>query len=334
MTRYFVRRLAQFVPTLFGAMFLLHYVTSLSIQLTGNPVRALFGDRTPTQAQLDAMTHAMNLDDPCLRRVGDLCIGLFFDRLGRMAHGDFGMDLRYRPVTEIIGDAMPYTVSLAAIAFLVEAVIGVGIGVLAGRRADGLLDYGVRVTTVLLVSIPVFVLGYAAQLVFGVLLGRPLRESAWAPDWLGAVFSPAFKPDHPFASMLMPGVVLGVVGLAATARLTRTNLMENLRADYVRTARAKGLTPNRVVWVHAVRNSLIPVVTNLGLTLGVLLGGAVIVESIFNVPGVGREIQRALFHGEPSVVLGTVTILVLVYLVLNLIVDVLYGVIDPRISHE
>jgi len=334
MAGHVIRRLVQFVPTLFGAMFLLHYMTSLSIQLTGNPVRALFGDRTPTQAQLDAMTHAMHLDDSCLRHVGNPCLGLFFDRLGRMTQGDFGIDLRYRPVTQIIGDAVPYTLTLALIAFLVEVVVGVGMGVLAGRRGGGAVDYGVKISTVLLISIPVFVLGYITQLVFGVLIGRPLRDAAWTPDWLGAVFSPSFKPEQPFASMLMPGIVLGVVGLAATARLTRTNLMENLRADYVRTARAKGLTPNRVVWVHAVRNSLIPVVTNLGLTLGVLLGGAVIVESIFNVPGVGREIQRALFRGEPSVVLGTVTILVLVYLVLNLIVDLLYGLIDPRISHD
>lgn len=331
MGRYVVRRLLQFVPTLFGALFLLHYLTSLSIQLTGNPVRALFGDRTPSPAQLEALTRVMGLADPCLRQVGNPCLGLFAARLQGMAHGDFGMDLRYRPVTDIIGAAIPYTLELTLIAFLVEVVVGVGLGVLAGVRGGGVVDHGIKIATVLFVSIPIFVLAYVVQLVVGVGIGRPVRESGWAPGWLGAVLSPAYKPEHPIASMLLPGVVLGVLGLAATARLTRTNLMENLRAEYVRTARAKGLAPRRVVWVHTLRNSLVPVVTNLGLTLGSLLGGAVVVESIFNVPGIGREIQRALFRGEPSVVLGTVTILVLSYLVVNLIVDVLYAVIDPRI---
>ena len=333
MGRYLARRLLQFVPTIFGALFLLHYLTSLSIQLTGNPVRALFGDRTPSAAQLGAMTRAMNLDDACLRQVGNPCLSLFGRRLAGMAHGDFGIDLRYRPVTDILRDAAPYTLKLALIAFLVEVVVGIGVGVLAGERGGRVVDLAVKSTTVLFIAVPVFVLGYVVQLVFGVALGRSIREAAWTPGWVGAVFSPSYKPEHPLASLVMPGVVLGLIGLAATARLTRTNLMENLRADYVRTARAKGLSPRRVVWVHTVRNSLIPVVTNLGLTLGALLGGAVVVESIFNVPGIGREIQLALFRGEPSVVLGAVTVLVLCYLVVNLVVDLAYAVIDPRIRH-
>lgn len=334
MGRYTLRRLLQFVPTLFGALLLLHLLTSVSIQLTGNPVRALFGDRTPSAAQLQALTKSMNLDDPCLRQLGNPCLGLFGHRLVSMAHGDFGTDLRYRPVTDIIGGAVPFTLRLALIAFAVEVVVGIGIGVLAGVHGGGVVDYGVKVSTVLFISVPVFVLGYLVQLVFGVLIGRPLRESGWAPDWLGAVFTPAYKPEHPIASLLMPGVVLGVIGLGATARLTRTNVMENLRAEYVRTARAKGLSRRRIVYVHALRNSLIPVVTNLGLTLGTLLGGAVVVESIFNVPGIGREIQRALFRGEPPVVIGAVTILVLSYLVVNLAVDLTYAVIDPRTRHD
>jgi peptide/nickel transport system permease protein/oligopeptide transport system permease protein len=134
--------------------------------------------------------------------------------------------------------------------------------------------------------------------------------------------------------MLLPGVVLGVVGLATTTRLMRANLIENLRADYVRTARAKGASRRRIITVHVLRNSLVPVVTNLGITLGTLLGGALVVESIFNVPGIGREVQQALFRGEPTVVIGTVTVLVVCYLVVNLIVDLLYAVIDPRIRYE
>lgn len=334
MWRYIGRRLLQMIPTALGGLFLLHYMTSLGIQLTGNPVRALFGDRTPSAAQLAHMTQAMRLDDPCLRRTGDPCLSLFWDRLGQMARGDFGTDFRFRPVTDIIGDAAPFTLQLALIAFLVELTVGVGIGVLAGMRGGGVVDYSMRISTVLFISIPIFVLGYVVQLIVGVFIGRPVRESGFAPDWLGAMLSPAFKPEHPIASILLPGIVLGIVGLAATARLTRADLMENLGADFVRTARAKGLSRRRVVGVHALRNSLMSAVTSLGLTAGTLLGGAIVVESIFNVPGIGRELEHAILRGEPTVVIGIVTILVLVFIVINLIVDVLYAVIDPRIRYE
>ena len=334
MGRYVVKRVLQFVPTMVGALFLLHYLTCLGIQLTGNPIRALFGDRKPPQYQLDAMTRAMGLDDPCLRRVGDPCVALFGHRLVSMSHGDFGGDFRGRPVIDIIGDAAPFTIRLALLAFLTELVVGVGAGILAGARSGGKLDYAVNTSAVLLVSIPVFVFAFGVQLLFGVYIGRPLRESSWVSSWLGELFTPAFKADSPTLSMLIPGVVLGVIGLATTTRLMRANLMENMRMDYVRTARAKGASPRRVIGVHVLRNSLIPVVTNLGITLGTLLGGALVVESIFNVPGIGREVQQALFRGEPSVVIGTVTVLVIVYLVVNLVVDVMYAVIDPRIRYE
>jgi ABC-type dipeptide/oligopeptide/nickel transport system permease component len=332
--RYVVQRLLQFIPTLFGALFLLHYLTCLGIQLTGNPIRALFGDRKPPRAQLEAMTRSMQLDDPCLKRLGDPCVGLFGHRLGLMSHGDFGSDFRGRAVTAILSDAAPYTVRLALLAFLVELIVGVGAGILAGASNGGKLDYAVNTSAVLLVSIPVFVFSYLVQLVFGVYLGRPVRESSWAPHWLGELLTPAYKADSPTLSMLIPGVVLGVVGLATTTRLMRANLIENLRADYVRTARAKGASRRRIIGVHVLRNSLVPVVTNLGITLGTLLGGALVVESIFNVPGIGREVQQALFRGEPTVVIGTVTVLVVCYLVVNLLVDLLYAVIDPRIRYE
>jgi peptide/nickel transport system permease protein/oligopeptide transport system permease protein len=134
--------------------------------------------------------------------------------------------------------------------------------------------------------------------------------------------------------MLLAGFVLGVTGLTITAQLTRTSMSENLRADFVRTAHAKGVRRWRVIRLHALRNSLLPVVTNLGITLATLMGGAIVVESIFNVPGVGREIQRSLFRGETSVVIGAATLLVLIYLFVNLVVDLLYVVIDPRIRYE
>ncbi|MBD8869764.1 ABC transporter permease [Nocardioides donggukensis] len=336
MGTYVVRRLLQFIPTTLGAIFLLHYLTSLGIQLTGNPARALFGDRRPSEAQLGALTEALGLADPCLTRTGDPCVGLYFDRLQKIfLQFDFGINFNRRPVTDIVADALPYTFKLVVIAIIFQAVVGITAGVLAGLRAGGFFDYFVKVSTVLLISVPVFVLGFVVRDIINVNVGNKLREAGTLPDWFTfGVMSPVYKPDYPIASLVVPGLVLGALSLATTARLTRTSILENVRSDYVRTARAKGLAPKRVIGVHTLRNSLIPVITYLGVDFGGLMGGAVVTEGIFGVPGIGREIFRATISKEPSVVLGIVTLLVLVFLIVNLIVDVLYAVLDPRIRYD
>jgi peptide/nickel transport system permease protein/oligopeptide transport system permease protein len=334
MGRYVIRRLLQFIPTAFFALFLLHYMTSVGIQLTGNPVRALFGDRTPPAATLEQLTRRLGLDDPCLDRPFDPCVTLFADRLTGYFAGDFGTDLRLRPVTDILSQALPYTLKLALIAFVFEAAVGVAAGVLAGLRGGSFWDYFVKITTVFAISVPIFVLGVFARTFLGVKMNLWVKSQEWAPDFLTGIFTPAYRPEHPWGSLVLPGLVLGALALATTARLTRTSLIENLRADYVRTANAKGLATRRVVGVHTLRNSLIPVVTSLGLDIGVLMGGAIVTESIFNVPGIGRQAAQAAREGEAPVVIGIVTILVLVYLIVNLLVDMLYAVLDPRIRYE
>lgn len=334
MGRYVLRRLLQFVPTVFGTMFLLHYIVSLGIQFNGNPARAFFGDRTPTPEMLEAVKAQFNTDDPCLERKGDPCVGMFVERLAAMGRGDFGADFRGRAVTEILADAVPITLKLALIGFTVQLVIGLVAGVLAGLRGGGFWDYVVKISTVLVISVPVFVLGTLVQLGLGVKVGVWLKKQPWAPDALTDMFSVSYRAESPWASLVIPGIVLGALGLATTARLTRTSLMENLRADYVRTAVAKGLSNRRVIGVHTLRNSLIPVVTDLGLALGAFIGGAVVTEGIFNIPGVGGVIVRSARVNEAPVVIAVVSILVLVYLLSNLVVDVLYAVLDPRIRYE
>ncbi|WP_114424438.1 ABC transporter permease [Nocardioides houyundeii] len=336
MGRYVIRRLLQFIPTVLGAIFLLHYLTSLSIQLTGNPVRALFGDRRPSEAQMSAMADSLGLGDECLTRVGDPCIGLYFERLNNIfLHFDLGTNFTRRPVTDIIADGLSYTVKVVVIAIVFEVVVGVAAGVLAGLRSGSFFDYLVKISTVLVISVPVFVLGFVIRDLFLVKVGNWFRDSGDWPDWFAfGVLSPVYKPDYPWASLIIPGLVLGAVSLAATARLTRTSILENIRADYVRTARAKGLPEKRVIGVHTLRNSLIPVVTYVGVDFGTLMGGAIITEGIFGVPGIGREIFRAVTQHQPSVVLGIVTVLVLVFLVVNLLVDILYAVLDPRIRYD
>jgi peptide/nickel transport system permease protein/oligopeptide transport system permease protein len=331
-----MRRLLQFIPTVLGAMFLLHYLTSIGIQFSANPVRALFGDRTPPPELLANLSEALGLGDECLTRKGDPCLGLFVDRMQNIfLHWDFGVNFRLRPVTELIAEALPYTVRLALIALLFEAVVGIVAGVLAGLRNGSFWDYLVKISTVTVIAIPIFVLGFVVREFVGVQFGNVLRGVDWIPDLISqGVFGSVYKSDYPWASLIIPGLVLGSVSLAAAARLTRTSILENTRSDYVRTAKAKGLGTNRVVGVHTLRNSLIPVVTFLGVDLGTLIGGALITETIFNVPGVGRLVVASARTGEASVVIGGATFLVLVYLITSLLVDILYAVLDPRIRYE
>ena len=336
MGRYLVRRLLQFIPTVLGAMFVLHYLTAVAIQLTGNPVRAIFGDRMPPPSVLENLTERLGLGDPCLEQPFNPCISLFFHRLELIfLHFDFGTDFNQRPVLDIVASALPLTVRLTIIAFVFELVVGIIAGVLAGLRNGSFWDYLVKISTVLLIAVPVFVLGAVVRDFVNVSFGNWLRGMDGVPELISrGVFAPTWTPEYQWASLVIPGLVLGALSLATIARLSRTSLLENMRADYVRTARAKGLTARRVVGVHTLRNSLIPVVTFLGTDLGALMGGAVITEGVFSIPGIGRQVVAAIFTGETTVVLGIVTILVLVYLVASLIVDLLYAVLDPRIRYE
>jgi len=337
MGRYVLRRLLQFIPTVLGTLFLLHYLTSVAIQFGGNPVRSLFGDRTPPEEQLRQMAEQFGLGDPCLKQKFNPCGGLFLDRMQNIfLHFDFGQGIApRRDVTAIMADALPYTIKLTLIAFTVEALIGLSAGLWAGLRNGKFADYLVRIVTVLVISVPIFVSGVLVQKFVGVRFGNWLRNDLDAPDWLGrGLFGAAYKPEYPFISLILPGIVLGTLTIATTARLTRSSLLENLRADYVRTAKSKGLTTGRVIGVHTMRNSLIPVVTTLGLSVGGYMSGAVVTEGIFRVPGVGFTVLKAILTGEPMVLLGITTVLVLIYLVLNLLVDLLYAVLDPRIRYE
>ncbi len=207
-------------------------------------------------------------------------------------------------------------------------MFGLLAGILAGIRKKSFFDNLVLVTTTAVVSIPVFVLGFGAQYLFG------FRLSEFTKDKLGFELFPIAGIQSGFKGFLLPGFVLAALSLAYIARLTRTSLVENLRNDYVRTARAKGLTPTSIVGKHTLRNSLIPVITFLGADLGQLLSGAVVTEGIFNIPGLGRAVFDAIRTQEGAVVVGIVTLFVFVYIFFNLVVDVLYAALDPRIRYE
>jgi oligopeptide transport system permease protein len=305
--RYIARRVLQFIPVFFGATFLIY---ALVFAIPGDPVRALFGDRPVSESTLTALRAEYNLNDPLPVQYGKYIAGL--------AQGDFGKDFRGREVSDIMKERVPRTAQLAVGAFVFEVILGLAAGILAGLRKSGFWDNLVLVSTTAVISIPVFVLGFVAQIVVGVELGW-LPVAYRAGDW---------------TSLVMPSIVLGSVSLAYIARLTRTSLVENLRSDYVRTATSKGLSRRRVVGVHAMRNSMIPVVTFLGIDLGALMGGAILTETIFNIPGIGRQIYLSVLNQEGTVVVGLVTFLVLIFMISNLLVDVLYAVLDPRIRYE
>jgi oligopeptide transport system permease protein len=324
-TRHYVaRRLLQFVPTLLGAIFLLHYLIALSIQLNGNPARAVFGDHPPTPQQLATVAERLGIADSCFTRVGDPCLAVFGARLAHILTGDFGTDFHGQDVLTAVAEAVPVTGRVALIALLVNAAAGMATGVLAGLYHDRASDHVVRLGAALVVAVPPFVLGTLVQ------LGLTRQ---WAPELLGDILTVSYRPEHPWLSLLVPAGVLGVTSAAVTSRLTRGGVLASMRSDYVRTATAKGLARTRVVGVHALRNSLIPAVTNLGYEFGALMSGAVVVEGIFNIPGVGRLIFAAVENGDAPLVIAVVTIVMVVYLVVNLAVDLLYPVLDPRIGH-
>lgn len=255
--------------------------------------------------------HDLGLDLPLWQQ--------YLHYLGNLAHGEFGVTIAgSRPVIDEMAAAFPVTIRLALMAFTFEMVVGICLGVIAGIRRGKLIDTGVTIFTLLVISVPVFVLGLLGQQIIGTQLG-----------WV----TPNVQDSMNVGQLLLPAIVLGSLSLAYVARLTRTSIAENARADYIRTAVAKGLPQTRVVRMHLLRNSLIPVVTYLGTDIGALMAGAVVTEGIFNVQGVGNLLYEALARREGAVIVGIVTVFVLIYLVANLVVDLLYAVLDPRIRY-
>jgi oligopeptide transport system permease protein len=308
MGRYVARRLLQMIPVFIGTTLLIFLMV---YALPGDPVRALFGDKGADPATVASIRHDLGLDQPILVQYWHYLTGLL--------QGDFGTQIASRrPVTDVLADAFPVTIRLAALAFLIELVFGIGLGILAGMRAGSLIDSGVLIFTLLMISVPVFVLGFIFKTVFAVQLG-----------WV----DPNVSNDPKWGELVMPAVVLAGLSLAYVARLTRTSIAENLRSDYMRTAVAKGLPQSRVIGVHLMRNSMIPVVTFLGTDIGALMGGAIITEGLFNIKGVGGTIFESIQRREGTTLVGLVTVLVLVYLATSLIVDLLYAVLDPRIRY-
>ncbi|MEW2413851.1 ABC transporter permease [Streptomyces sp. NPDC046866] len=306
MGRYVIRRLLQMIPVFIGSTFLIFFM----VYALGDPVAALFGDKAPDPATAARIRKDLYLDRPLWQQ--------YLHYMGQIFQGDFGRAFNGQEVTELMAGAFAVTLRLTCVAIVIEIVVGITLGVVSGLRRGKAVDSGVLVLTLIVISVPTFVTGYLLQYLFGVQL-----------RWV----RPSVSPDAPFNELILPGIVLALVSLAYVTRLSRTSIAENVKADYVRTATAKGLPRHRVITRHLLRNSLIPVVTFIGTDIGALMGGAIITERIFNIHGVGFLLYQGILRNNSPTVVGFVTILVIVFLLANLLVDLLYAVLDPRIRY-
>ncbi|EAR24561.1 ABC transporter, permease protein [marine actinobacterium PHSC20C1] len=301
------KRFLQMIPVFFGATFLIYFMV---FAVPGDPIAALYGDRPPAPGVIELLRAEYNLDKPFIVQ--------YLLYIGGLFQGDFGTTFSGRPVADVMAQAFPITARLAMLALAIEAFFGIIVGLIAGLRKGKLFDASALVISLLLISVPTFVVGFVLQLVFGIQLG-------WARTTVSG--------DAPWNELIMPAIVLASVSFAYIVRLTRASVADNLGADFVRTATAKGLSRRRVVTVHVLRNSLVPVVTYLGVDIGSLMVGAIVTEGIFNINGVGGTVYRAITLGEGPTVVSFVAVMVIIFVLANLLVDLLYAALDPRIRY-
>ncbi len=307
MGRYILQRLLATIPVLLGVTIA---VFSMLHLVPGDPLQMMLGEFQTSPEQLAILEAQLHLDEPLPQQYGRFLLGA--------VQGDLGYSIRSkRSVTTMIMENLPATLELTFAGLGVALVLGVTFGVIAAVRQNSWIDVTSMVIAGVGVSMPSFWLGIMLIFAFSLRLG-------WLPATGGGDL------QH----LILPALALGLGASAIIARLTRSTMLEVLGQDYITTARAKGLRQNIVVVRHALRNALIPIVTILGLQIGGLLGGAVVLETVFGRPGIGRLIVRAILEKDFPLVQGIVLFIAVFYLLINLVVDVLYAVIDPRISYQ
>jgi dipeptide transport system permease protein len=334
MLAFILKRIALVVPTFLGITLLVFALIRL---IPGDPVEALSGERGMTPERYQRLIHEFGLDRPLAVQYGEY--------VWRALHGDLGISVvTHEPVFSEFAARFPATVELSLVAIVFAVVVGVPAGIVAAVRRNTAWDYTVMGASLTGYSMPIFWWGLLLILTFSVGLGwtpvsgRLAIEYDIAPvtgfmlvDSLLASDGGAFRSA--LSHLVLPAVALGTIPLAVIARMTRSSMLEVLREDYVRTARAKGAGRLRVVAVHALRNALIPVVTTVGLQVGTLFAGAILTETIFAWPGVGKWLVEAIHRRDYAAVQGGILCTATIIIVVNLVVDVLYGVINPRIRH-
>lgn len=303
MLKYISKRIIYLIPVLIGIVFLVFTIMYFS---PGDPARLILGERAPEE-QVAALRHEMGLDLPYYQQL--------FNYIKNVIHGDFGNSYQLRmPVWDIIKLRFPLTLQLTTFTMLIAVLIGVPVGILSAVKQYSVIDAFSVVFALLMASIPAFWLGMLLMLLFSLNLGWLPSSGYEGVKWL-----------------ILPSVTLGFINCATIMRMTRSSMLEVVRQDFIRTARAKGATEKRVVFKHALKNAIIPVITVVGTAFGSSLGGAVVTETVFGLPGMGTQIITAIRQKDNPVVLASVIVIALAFSLVNLIVDILYTYVDPRI---
>ncbi len=332
MLRFLLRRLALIIPTFLAVTFLSFLLIRL---VPGDPIEVRAGERGIAPERLAEMRHAYGLDQPLWKQ--------FVDYERQVATGDLGTSILTRDsVWSEFTTLFPATLELSACAMLFATIIGIPLGIIAATKRGTPTDYGLMSAAVTGASMPVFWWGLMMILIFSITLGWTpvsgrISDQFYVEPWTGFMLIDSWFSDDKGAfrsavsHLILPTIVLGTIPLATVARMTRSSMLEVLGEDYVRTARAKGLTGSRVVIVHALRNALIPVVTILGLQVGTLLGGASLTETVFSWPGIGHWLIESIQRRDYPVLQGGTLIVATLVILVNLTVDVAYGYLNPRI---
>ena len=303
MLKYISKRIIYLIPVLIGIVFLVFTIMYFS---PGDPAKLILGDRAPEE-QVAALRHELGLDFPYYQQL--------FNYIKNAMHGDFGNSYQLRmPVWDIIKLRFPLTLQLTTFTMLIAVLIGVPVGILSAVKQYSVIDAFSVIFALLMASIPAFWLGMLLMLLFSLNLGWLPSSGYEGVKWL-----------------ILPSITLGFINCATIMRMTRSSMLEVVRQDFIRTARAKGATEKRVVFRHALKNAIIPVITVVGTAFGSSLGGAVVTETVFGLPGMGTQIITAIRQKDNPVVLASVIVIALAFSLVNLIVDILYTYVDPRI---
>jgi peptide/nickel transport system permease protein len=313
MLAYIIRRILATMPVM--AVVAL-FVFSLLYIAPGDPAAVIAGDQA-TPADVERIRQSLGLDRPFVVRFGEW--------VWQILHADLGTSIFTNlPVAALIAQRIEPTLSLMAVTLVFAISIAVPIGVVAAWKADTIIDRAIMAFAVLGFSVPVFVVGYLLAYVFALKLDwlpvqgyTPLSEGVW--PWL--------------ENLILPAVALGFIYVALIARMTRAAMLEVLQQDYIRTARAKGMGQTTIMFVHALKNAAVPIVTVIGIGIALLIGGAVVTETVFAIPGVGRLTVDAILRRDYPVIQGIVLLFSFVYVLINLLIDLLYTVLDPRIRY-
>ena len=307
MLKFIAKRVLLFIPVLLGVLFV---VFTINYFTPADPVNAILGYNI-TQEQYDAKYEQLGLDDPFFVQFYNYVKGV-------VTEFDFGTSYQNkRPVSVQIAERLGVTIKLGAIGLAITVIIGIPFGIVSATRQNSPLDYTVTVLSLFFASLPNFWL--ALMLIILLSLKAGILPATGINSWKG---------------WIMPCITLGMTPLAAVTRMTRSSMLEVIRQDYIRTAYAKGLTDREVIWKHALKNAMIPVVTTVGYMASMIFGGAVVIESIFSIPGLGMLMQTAITNADYPMVLGSVLVVSFFVCVINLLVDLLYGFLDPRIKAQ